>query len=102
MPVPTLSAAQPVVVNKVYDRVWVEEIVISASDPNADASARVRLRLFAEVDGSRELAPDAVILGIDNVLEASATDPDLDAAVTAIMGYVAKLAVDRGVVAPPA
>lgn len=99
MPVPTLTAATPLTVNKVYDRVWVEEIVISALDPNADADARVRLRLFTDAGGQRELAPEAVILSVEGLLSQAGADPELDAAVTALMGYVRKLAIERGIVA---
>jgi hypothetical protein len=99
MPVPTLAAANPLTINKTYDRVWVEEIVISALDPNADATARVRLRLFTDVDGVRELAPEPILVQVDGLLGKAAEDADLDAVVTGLMGYVAKVAAEQGVVA---
>jgi hypothetical protein len=99
MPVQTLTAATPLSINKVYDKVWVEEIVISALDPNADATARVRLRLFTDADGVRELAPEPILLAVDSLLSNAATDPELDAVVTGLMGYVAKVAASKGIVA---
>lgn len=99
MPVPTLLAASPLTVSKTYDKVWVEEIVISAPDPNADAVARVRLRLFADAGGQRELSPEPILLSVNGLLAQAAGDADLDAVVTALMAYVAKLAASRGIVA---
>lgn len=102
MPVDTLPAASPITVPaKVFDKVWVEEITISAPDPNADASARVRMRLYAEENGVRALLDRVYSIQMDNLLASAASDPELDAAVTAIMAYVGKVAVQEGIVAPP-
>ena len=60
MSIPVLSAADPVTIPAtVYDKVWVEEVVISAPDPNGEVTARVRLRRFAAVEGRAELEPAA-------------------------------------------
>jgi len=102
MPAPTLNAATPVTVPaKTFDKVWIEELVIRGYDPNGDVSADARLRYFGEFDGKREFAADIVRLQATNLLANPENDPDLDAAVTSLMAYVAKLAVQQGVVAPP-
>ena len=102
MPVETLPAASPVTVPaKTYDKVWVEEVVISAPDPNGDASARVRMRLFTEVDGVKELLDKVHFVQADGPLANASNDPDLDAAVTHLMAYVGKVAVQEGIVAAP-
>jgi hypothetical protein len=100
MPFSAMSANLPISVNRTYDRVWVEEIVISAADPNADATARVRLRLYSDsLLLGREFHPEAIDLSLDGLLAQAGADPDLDAAVTALMGYVRKLAIEQGIVA---
>lgn len=99
MPVQTLYAGTPLQINKTFDKVWIEEVVISAQDPNADAIARVRLRLFRDTPEGRELSEQRYELVKENVLSSSAEDQDLDNAVTALMGYIAKLAVTEGIVA---
>lgn len=104
MPVPTLSAAAPVTINKTFDKVWVQEVIVSANDPNADASARVCLRLFAnstDEDGNvtRELAPEPIWMEVNDLLASAADDEELDAVVSGLMAYIARVAVERGIVA---
>lgn len=99
MPVPSLYAAQPLTINKTYDKVWVEEIVISAPDPNADASARVRLRLFRDNNGERELAPEVIRMSVEGIMASASADQELDSAVTALMGYIGRKAAQEGIVA---
>lgn len=103
MPVETLTAAAPITVPaKTFDKIWVEEIVVHAPDPNGDARATARLRHFCEVDGVREFAPAVSFVAADSVLSGAATDPDLDAALTSLMRYIAKLGIENGVIATPA
>jgi hypothetical protein len=101
MDTPIFSAADPLVIPaKVYDRVWVEEVIIYAPDPNGDASARVKLRRFTVVDGVAELEPDAgTWLSVPNVLATAANDPDLAQAVSSLMAYIAKTGRAQGVIA---
>ena len=100
MSIPVLSAADPVIIPAtVYDKVWVEEVVISAPDPNGEVTARVRLRRFAAVEGRAELEPAAgQWLEVRDVLTGVDTDPDLGNVVSALMLYVAKLGREHGVV----
>jgi hypothetical protein len=104
MAVPTLLAAAPTSINAVYDKIWVEEIVIAAPTLGGDATARVRLRKFRTLpDGSGEFAPDAgEWLQVDSLLAGAESDPDLAAVVTSLMAYVAKVGIEAGVIAPPA
>lgn len=101
MSIPVLSAADPLTVPaKLYDRIWIEEVVISAPDPNADASARVRLRRYAMVGDVAELEQEpGRWVEVRDVLSGAAADPDLAAVVSALMAYVAKIGVEAGVVA---
>jgi hypothetical protein len=100
MSIPVLSAADPVTIPAtVYDKVWVEEVVISAPDPNGEVTARVRLRRFAAVEGRAELEPAAgQWLEVTDVLTNANIDPDLGNVVSALMLYVAKLGREHGVV----
>lgn len=101
MSIPVLSAADPVTIPaKVYDKVWVEEVVISAPDPNGEVTARVRLRRFAVTDNVAQLEPDQGIwIEITDVLSGAAADPELAAVVQSIMAYVAKVGRERGHIA---
>jgi len=103
MPIPTLLAASPTSINATYDKIWVEEIVISAPTLGGDATARVRLRKFRSTDDGGEFAPDAgEWLQVDSLLAGAASDPDLAAVVGSLMAYVAKIGIQQGVIAPPA
>lgn len=103
MAIPTLTAATPLTVPaKVYDKIWVEEVVISAPDPNGDASARVRLRKFTVVAGVAEFEPNpGEWLQIDNLLTNAQTDADLAQVVSSLMSYIAKVGVAQGVITAP-
>jgi hypothetical protein len=103
MPIPTLLAASPTSINATYDKIWVEELVISAPTLGGDATARVRLRKFRSTDDGGEFAPDAgEWLQVDSLLAGAETDPDLAAVVGSLMSYVAKVGIQQGVIAPPA
>lgn len=100
MAIPTLYASQPIAISATYDKLWVEEIVISAPEVGGDATARVRLRHFRTTDNGVECSPDTgVLLRVENLLASSTQDPDLAAAVQALMAYVAKIGQENGVVA---
>lgn len=103
MPIPSLNAADPLTVPaKVYDRVWVEEVVIQAPDPNGEVTGRVRLRRFAVVDGAAELEPNpGDWIEVRDVLTGAAADADLAAVVSSLMAYIAKVGVEKGVIAAP-
>jgi len=101
--VQTLFAAQPLTLAATYDKIWVSEIVISADDPTDDAVARVKLRRFRTFDGRVEFSPEPPIwLEVDGLLAAAATDPELAGVVAGLMGYVARVGIEQGVIAPPA
>lgn len=100
MAAPILSAADPLTVPaKIYDKIWVEEVIIQAPDPNGDATARVHLRRFTVVDGVAELEPgNGVWLEVHNILTNAATDSDLAQAVGALMAFIAKTGQAQGVI----
>lgn len=102
MSIETLYAQNPTVINAVYDKIWVEEIVISAHDLGGDAQARVRLRKFRTTDGGAEWSPEqAETITVDSIISGSDSDPDLAAAVGALMNYVAKKGIEQGLIAAP-
>lgn len=101
MPVPILVAASPTTIpEKTFDKIWVEQIIVSAPDPNGDAFARVTVRKFGVFDGVAELSPEMFFLDVPGVLSGAATDPDLDLALSSLMTYVKKVGVAQGVIAP--
>ena len=101
---PIFNAVDPVSVPaKIYNRVWIEEIVIRAPDPNGDVMGEVKLRKYGMVDGTAELEPgNGQWIRVDNMLAKSAEDSDLQTAMTALLAYVSKIGVENNVVAPNA
>lgn len=97
---PILNAAEPTEIPaKVYDRVWVQEVIIRAPDPNEDILGEVKLHKYGMFDGKAELDPSGgKWIRVDNMLEKSDTDPDLQAAMGSIIAYVAKLGVENNMV----
>lgn len=103
MPIDTLFAAAPTVINATYDKVWVSEIVISAPNLGGDAQARVLLRKFRSTESGAEFSPEpGEWLTVDSIIVGAESDPDLAAAVGSLMAYIAKVGVSQGVIAPPA
>ena len=103
MPIETLNAASPITVPAMsYDKVWMEELVISAPDPNEDATARLRLRLFTvNEDGSKTLHPAVRVIVKNGLLAGETEDAELSQAITALMNYVGKVAIEDGFVSAP-
>jgi hypothetical protein len=100
MSLPILSAASPTTIPaKVYDRVWVEEISIKGPDPNSEVSGEVKLHKYGMFDGVAELEPDGgQWIRMDKMLEESATDSDLAAAMGALIAYVNKLGQENDII----
>jgi hypothetical protein len=99
MDIPILYAATPIQISATYDKIWVDEIVISAPEVGGAATARVRLRHFSSGEDGVNVAPDGgVWLQVEDILTAAEQDQDLAVAVGALMAYVAKLGIERGVI----
>ena len=79
MSLPILNAVDPTVIPaKTYDRVWVEEIVIRAPDPNGDVVGEVKLHKYGMFDGLAELEPgNGQWIRVENMLQKAASDTDL-------------------------
>ena len=102
--IPTLytSPDATVSINAVYDRIWLREVVISAPQIGGEAEARVMLARYRLTDDGVEEAPSEPLrLHLKDLLAGADADPDLAAAISAIMTYVAKAGVEQGVIAPP-
>ena len=99
---------------KVYDKIWVKEIVIKAPDPNGEVQGEVKLTKYGMFDSGEvnesgvpikkaemwEESKD-IWLRVDNMLTTADTDADLDTALQALLGYVYKLGVMNGVIVNP-
>lgn len=102
--IPTLytSPDATVSINAVYDRIWLREVVISAPQIGGEAEARVMLTRFRTTeDGVEEAPAEPLRLHLKDLIAGADADPDLAAALTAIMNYVGKAGVAEGVIAPP-
>ena len=100
--IPTLYCAEPLnVPAKVFDKLWVREIVLS-SPTGGEAEARVTLVRFRTTDDGVEEAPaEPIRLHVSDLIAGADSDPDLAAAVGALMNYVAKVGIEQGVIANP-
>lgn len=100
---PILNAAEPTEIPaKVYDRVWVSEVVIRAPDPNQDIIGEVKLHKYGMFDEKAELDPKGGSwIRVDNMLAKSDEDTDLQAAMASIMAYVGKIGVENNIITPP-
>lgn len=97
---PILNAVDPTVIPaKTYDRVWIEEIVIRAPDPNGDVSGEVKLHKYGVFNDIAELDPnDGKWVRVDNMLAKSTEDTDLQNAISSLLNYVAKIAIENNIV----
>ena len=100
MSLPILPASSPTTIPaKVYDRVWVEEIVIKGPDPNGEVIGEVKLHKYGMFDGLAELEPNGgQWIRIENMLEESTTDADLAAAMGSLIAYVNKLGQQNDII----
>jgi hypothetical protein len=98
--IPTLYCAEPLdVPAKVFDKLWIREIVLS-SPTGGEAEARVTLVRFRSTDDGVDEAPaEPIRLHVKDLLAGAEADGDLAAAVGALMQYVAKVGVEQGVIA---
>ena len=102
IPVLYTSPDATVSINAVYDRVWLREVVIQASQIGGEAEARVMLARYRLTDDGVEEAPaEPLRLHLRDLLAGADADPDLANAIGAIMAYVAKAGIAEGVIAPP-
>ena len=100
--IPTLYAAEPLAISATYEKLWLRECVISAPQIGGEAEARVMLTRFRTTDDGVEEAPaEPLRLHLTDLLAGADADPDLAAAISAIMTYVAKAGIEQGVIAPP-
>ena len=112
---PVFPASENTVIpEKVYDIIWIKEIIIVGPDPNGDVNGEVKMTKYGmfptgeqDEEGNDVLSAEMwdssndIWLRIPNMLETSVTDSDLDMAMQALLGYAYKLGVMNGVIAAP-
>lgn len=112
---PVFPASENTVIpEKIYDRIWINEISIRGGDPNGDVNGEVKMTKYGmfptgevDADGQPILIAETwdsnqdVWLSIPNMLAASETDPELNMAMQALLGYAYKLGVMNGVIFNP-
>ena len=100
--IPVLYCAEPLTYAATYDRIWLREVVIQASQIGGEAEARVMLARYRLTETGVEEAPaEPLRLHLTDLLAGADADPDLAAVVTALMNYVAKAGIEQGVIAAP-
>lgn len=97
---PIFNAVNPTTIpSKTYDRIWVEEIVIRAPDPNGDAVAEVKLHKYGLFDGIAELEPgNGQWIRVEDVLSQSSSDQDLNTAINSLLLYINKIGQINGII----
>jgi hypothetical protein len=81
---PILTAADPTIIPaKTYDRIWIEEIVIRAPDPNGDIHGEVKLHKW---------------IRIDNMLNLADSDSDLQNTILSLISYVTKIGQNESII----
>ena len=103
MSLPILSPVEPSIVPaRTYDKLWVQDVMISAPHPTGDAMCSVRMMKFGVFDGVPELEPgnNGVWMNIEGILAKSAEDNDLANIIQSLLLYIQKVGVEKGIVAP--
>ena len=97
---PILNAKDPKVIpEKIYDRVWIEEVVIKAPDPNGEVQGEVKMHKYGMFNDVAELEPNGgTWIRIENMLSESVTDADLAAAMGSLIAYVAKIGKNENII----
>lgn len=104
MSIPILTPAEPSVIPaKTYDKLWVQDVMISAPHPTGDATCSVRMIKFGVFDGIPELEPgsNGIWMNIEGILAKSAEDNDLANIIQSLLLYIQKVGVEKGLIAPP-
>ena len=100
--IPVLYCAEPLTYAATYDRIWLREVVIQASQIGGEAEARVMLARYRLTDDGVEEAPaEPLRLHLTDLLAGADADPDLAVVVESLMKYVAKAGIEQGVIAAP-
>lgn len=101
---PILNAVDPTIIPaKTYDRIWVEEIVIRAPDPNGDVTGEVKLHKYGMFNGVAEFEPNGGHwIRVENMLNKADSDSDLQVAMSALLAYVGKIGVENNIIAQTA
>jgi hypothetical protein len=99
--IPTLFSSEPLdVPAKLFDKLWVREIVISSPTVGGEAEARVTLVRFRTTETGVEEAPaEPIRLHVQDLLAGAETDADLAAAVGALMAYINKIGIEQNIIA---
>lgn len=100
---PILNAVNPTVIPaKEYDRIWIEEIIIRGPNPNMDVIGEVKLHKYGIFNGVAELEPgNGEWVRVENMLEKSQIDSDLQSAMISLISYVTKLGIENNIITPP-
>lgn len=97
---PIFNASDPTnIPAKTYDRVWVEEIIIRAPDPNTDIVGEVKLHKYGIFDGVAELEPgNGQWIRVENMLIKANEDSDLQTAMTSLLAYIGKIGTENNII----
>ena len=104
MDFPVLLAAEPTLIpERIYDRIWVESVSIVAIPGSPTISATIAFRKYRlNESGQVDAHADVLTTSIADVVQASASDPDLADIVARLTAYVRKAGTAAGVVSADA
>ena len=103
-----------VIPEKVYDRIWVKQIIIHAPDPNGEVRGNVKLTKYGmfptgeqDENGNNTFLAETwdesndIWIKVEDMLQKSEEDSDMNMALQALLAYVYKLGVMEGVITNP-
>ena len=103
-----------VIPEKVYDRIWVKQIIIHAPDPNGEVRGNVELTKYGmfptgeqDENGNNTFLAETwdesndIWIKVEDMLQKSEEDSDMNMALQALLAYVYKLGVMEGVITNP-
>lgn len=100
-PLPPLIAAVPVQIGPL-DNYWLTELVVSLPTVNGEATATISLLPYQQT-GETVTAPlPPVRFVVPDLFSAASTNPDLEAAITAISTAILQWGIDNGLFQPGA
>ena len=98
-PLPPLIAAVPVQIGPL-DQYWLSELVVSLPTINGEATATISLLPYQQTGDTITAPLPPVRFVVPDLFSAASTNPDLEAAITAISTAILQWGIDNGILKP--
>jgi len=98
-PLPPLVAAVPVQIGPL-DQYWLNELVVSLPTINGEATATISLLPYQQTGDTITAPLPPVRFVVADLFSAASTNPDLEAAITAISTAILQWGINNGILQP--